>query len=201
MSTRLRGPARAYKADPDRLMTADDLLYRNPLPDARTELVEGRLLVRELAHLRHGDVTARLVYAMALHLESDRLSRGAPSPRGLLACNGVGFILRRRPDTVRAPDIAYLLEERLPSDVYCYPEMAPDLAVDVLSHADSAEYMTLKLEHWRTAGCRYAWVVDPQRRSFVAHDNGTVTTFAAGETFDGNALFPGLQLDIGALFD
>lgn len=201
MSTRSRHAAHASHADPDRLMTADDLCSRNPFPDSRTELVEGKLLVRELAYLRHGDVTARLVYAMALHLETDRRSRGAPSPRGLLACNGVGFILRRRPDTVRAPDIAYLLEERLPSDLNCYPEMAPDLAVDVLSHADSAKYMTLKLEHWRTAGCRHLWVVNPQRQSFTAHDDDVVTTLGADDTFDGAPLFRGLDLDVGTLFD
>ena len=201
MSTRSRGAAHMYHADPDRLMTADDLLYRNPLPDARTELVEGRLLVREPPKFRHGDVTARLLAAMAILLERDRLACGARRPRGRLVCNDTGFILRRGPDTVRAPDIAYVLEERVPADVDCYLEMGPDLVVEVLSPSDRAGYVKLKLEHWRSAGCRHVWIVNPRRRSFIAHDADVVTTLGADDVFDGEPLFPGLDLDLGALFD
>ena len=62
-------------------------------------------------------------------------------------------------------------------------------------------YMTLKLEHWRNAGCRHLWVVNPQRQSFTAHDDDLVTTLGADDTFDGGALFPELALQVGCLFD
>jgi len=41
-------------------MTAEELLHLN-LPNKRTELVRGRLIVREPAGYRHGDVAARLL--------------------------------------------------------------------------------------------------------------------------------------------
>ena len=50
-------------------MTAEELRYLS-LPDKRTELVRGRLVVREPAGSRHGAVANRLAYRLTAHVEA-----------------------------------------------------------------------------------------------------------------------------------
>src|SRR6266700_3826491 len=113
---------------PPPLMTADELLLTH-LPDKRTELVRGGLVVREPAGSRHGLVTMNLGAELAVYAK--RTAAG-----GVYAAES-GFKLASNPDTVRAPDIAFVSRERLPPpNTTGYPTLAPDLAVEVLSPGD-----------------------------------------------------------------
>ena|SRR5947209_1749978 len=97
-------------------MTAEDLL-RSGSPDKRLELVRGRLLVREPAGWRHGLVTMNLAIRLGQHIDLT----GA----GKLLAAETGFTLSRDPDTVRAPDIAFVRTERLPdSTITAFAELA-----------------------------------------------------------------------------
>ena len=87
------------------LMTADELLHSN-IPDKRTELIRGVLVVREPAGYNHGRVIAQLTGRLWSHVER--------SAAGQLLGAETGFTLFRDPDTVRAPDIAFVHRDRLP---------------------------------------------------------------------------------------
>src|SRR5437773_7749327 len=111
-----------------RLMTADELLLAH-VADKRTEFVRGVLVVREPAGSRHGLVTMNLGAELAVYAKQS----GAG---GVYAAES-GFKLASNPDTVRAPDIAFVTRERLPPPTTTgYPALAPDLAVEVLSPED-----------------------------------------------------------------
>src|SRR5204863_137465 len=76
-----------------------------------------------------------------------------------------GFTLSRGPDTVRAPDIAFVRRERLPDPIPVgFPDLAPDLVVEVLSPGERAGEILAKVADWLSAGTRLVWVVDPERR-------------------------------------
>src|SRR5260370_22510174 len=87
------------------LMTAEDLLETS-IPNKATELVRGRLIVREPPGSRHGKIAMNLAVRLANHVE--RLGAGQ------IFAAETGFTLFRAPDTVRAPDIGYVRRERLP---------------------------------------------------------------------------------------
>ena len=82
-----------------KLMTADELLML-PENGKRYELVEGVLNERALAGAVHG-LTA---------MEAGVLLYQFVYPRGLGAvfAPGTGFVLSTDPDTVRAPDVAFV---------------------------------------------------------------------------------------------
>ena len=81
----------------------------------------------------------------------------------------LGFILARDPDTVRAPDIAFVSAERLgPVIPVGYIEGAQDLAVEVLSPDDRMSEIQEKVREYLSAGARLVWVVDPQNRAVTA---------------------------------
>jgi Uma2 family endonuclease len=175
------------------LMTAEELLHLN-LPNKRTELVRGVLVVREPAGYTHGDVTVRITVAIANYVFAHQLGR--------VFAAETGFTLARNPDTVRAPDVAFIRTERLlDPPPLGFAELAPDLAVEVLSPDDRAGEVLAKVADWLKAGCRLVWVVDPQRVvARVYRADGGEAHLAAGDAFDGEDVLPGFTLQLEGIF-
>ncbi|HUL03986.1 MAG TPA: Uma2 family endonuclease [Gemmatimonadales bacterium] len=174
------------------LLTADQLLHLN-IPNKRTELVKGVLVVREPAGGRHGRVAMQISRLLANHVAAHRL--------GQVYAAETGFTLFRDPDTVRAPDVAFIRSDRLiEPEPIGFPELAPDLAVEVLSPGDRPGEVLAKAGDWLSAGTRLVWVVDPQRRlARVYRQDGTDTFVRADETLDGEDVVTGFSCSLGAV--
>jgi Uma2 family endonuclease len=174
------------------LMTAEELLYTS-IPNKRTELIRGRLVVREPPGGRHGNVTARLAVRLGQHVDLT----GA----GALFVGDTGFTLARNPDTVRGPDIAFVRNDRLPAHIpSSYLELAPDLAVEVLSHKDRPGETLVKVGDWLEAGARLVWVVDPERRTArVYRENGTESLLGDADDLDGEDVLPGFRCQVTSI--
>ena len=173
-------------------MTAEELLRLN-LPDKRTELVRGVLVVREPAGYRHGDVAMRLAAAIYTHVEAHGLGRVfAPE---------TGFTLARNPDTVRAPDVAFISTARLPDPPpRGFAELAPDLAVEVLSPDDRPGEVLAKVGNWLTAGARLVWVVDPVRvLARVYRADGSESMLEETDALRGDDVLPGFEYPLSAI--
>jgi Uma2 family endonuclease len=170
-------------------MTADELL-RTHVPDKRTELVRGLLIVREPAGSKHGLVTMNLGAELAVYAKQT----GA----GSVYAAETGFKLASNPDTVRAPDIAFVTRERLPPpSTTGYPALAPDLAVEVLSPGDRPGEVLAKVGDWLSAGTRLVWVVDPERRlARVYRHDGSETFVTAEGALDGEEVLPGFTCSL-----
>lgn len=167
-------------------MTAEELLHLN-LPNKRTELVRGRLIVREPAGYRHGDVAARLLVIVGGFVLERRLGR--------VFAAETGFTLARNPDTVRAPDVAFIRTERLlDPPPRGFAEIAPDLAAEVLSPDDRPGEVLAKVADWLKAGTRLVWVVDPIRQhARVYRTDGSQAHVSMGESLDGEDVLPGFS--------
>ncbi|MBI2614655.1 MAG: Uma2 family endonuclease [Gemmatimonadetes bacterium] len=174
-------------------LTADELLHVN-LPDQRTELVRGVLVVREKAGFRHGAVTMRLAKGIADHVDARGL--------GLVLAADTGFKLATDPDTVRAPDIAFIRRDRLPDpEPLGYLDHAPDLAVEVLSPGDCPGEVLTKVGDWLDAGTRLVWVVDPARRLVrVYRADGSQSVVAEHDVLDGEDVLPGFSCRLSAIW-
>lgn len=174
------------------LMTAEELLYTS-IPNKRTELSRGRLVVREPPGGRHGNVTARLAVRLGQHVDLT----GA----GALFVGDTGFTLARNPDTVRGPDIAFVRNDRLPAPIpSSYLELAPDLVVEVLSHNDRPGETLAKVGDWLEAGARLVWVVDPERRiARVYRENGTESLLGDADDLDGEDVLPGFRCQVTSI--
>ena len=174
-------------------ITAEELLRLN-LPNKRTELVRGVLVVREPAGYRHGEVAALLLVAIGSFVRDRGLGR-------VLAAE-TGFKLESNPDTVRAPDVAFVHRDRQPAQKRAYPPMAPDLSVEVLSPDDRAGEVLAKVGDWLNAGCRLVWVVDPVRRlARVYRADGTESHLAEGDSLDGEDVLPGFSCPLATVLE
>lgn len=182
-------------------MTAEQLVGYDA-PNSRVELVRGRLVVREPASFYHGALTLRIGVALTNHLERERVAQGWPTARGRLATADPGFTLSRGPDTVRAPDVAYLSRERFSGPLpHGFPELAPDLAVEVRSPTDRSGALVAKVADWLSAGTALVWVVDPPRQSVVVYRrDGSVDVLGASDMLSGETLLPGFSLSLRDVF-
>jgi Uma2 family endonuclease len=168
------------------LVTAEQLLDVS-IPGKRVELVRGALVVREPAGLRQGRVVAALSRRLMDHVEANDL--------GEVYAGDTGFTLARSPDTVRAPDIAFIRRDRVPDpEPSGYPDLAPDLAVEVLSPSNRPGEVLAKVADWLTSGTSLVWVIDPERRQArVYRQDGTEAVVVGGEALRGEDLLPGFS--------
>jgi len=131
----------------------------------RYELVEGVLRMMSAADGRHGRVAHSLALILGTHVRSRKL--------GLVYAAETGFLLAREPDTVRAPDVAFVARERAVGidDDQGFVTVVPDLVGEVVSPRDSFSDVEEKVLAWLTAGTRLVIVVDPKTRP-PASDRG-----------------------------
>src|SRR5206468_4287427 len=88
---------------------------------------------------------------------------------------------------------AFVRRERLPSSVPVgFPELAPDLVVEVLSPDDRPGETLAKVGDWLEAGARLVWVIDPQgRNARVYRADGSQTSVSEADHLEGALLRQG----------
>jgi Uma2 family endonuclease len=172
----------------ERLLTADDLM-RLPDDGYQYELEEGRLIRMPPAGPLASIIAFTIGRLVGNFVAQHRL--------GIVGGADFGMILARDPDTVRAPDVAFYRSERLPATGIpsTYWELAPDLAVEVLSPSDRRGKVLRKVSEYLDAGTPLVWVVDPQRRTAVVYrPEGEPTIVGADGVLDGEDVLPGFTL-------
>ena len=176
------------------LMTSSDLLA---LPDdgLRHELIEGEITNMTPAGPIHGKVAANLLVLIGSHIRAHDL--------GSVYAAETGFIIASDPDTVRAPDLAFVSKVR-ESEVNVprgFARGAPDLVAEVISPDDTYEELDLKVQQWLRAGTRLVWVVNPRSTSVAVHGPaGEVTLRGHGDMLDGGDVLPGFACRISEIF-
>lgn len=174
--------------------TAEDLPYLGP-EEGLSELVAGALVREPAPGEEHGWIAGTVFGHLFSFVREHRLGR--------LYAAETGFVLARDPDTVRAPDVAFVSAERLASTVRRGPyfEGAPDLAVEVLSPGNRPAAMAAKVGDFLAAGARAVWVVDPSRRSVTVHRPGRLPeTLSRADILDGGTAVPGFRLPVREIF-
>ena len=175
-------------------MTAEQLLE---LPDDgyRHELVQGELRTMAPAGGQHGHVAFAIGRLVGNHVYENKLGRCYAAE--------TGFVLRRDPDTVRAPDLAFVVSARLSSEPSSgFLDEVPDLVVEVVSPSDRASEVTEKALTWLDHGVRLVWVIDPRARLVTVHRPGDVIGLVRGENavLDGADVLPGFRVSLDELF-
>ena len=176
-----------------RPITADELLMMPKGYGKRYELIRGELIERPAS----GDAKAAVVAMAATVLGTFVFSRNY----GEVAAGDPGYLLEAHPDTVRAPDVAWIAPGRIPEGTTGYPNLAPDLIVEVKSHTDEYAALRRKAEMWLSFGTRQVWVADPDTTTITVYRPG-VDPVELGEddTIDGGDLLPDFTAPVWSLF-
>lgn len=178
------------------ITTAEDLLAAGDIGPC--ELVQGTLVMMSPAGFEHGVITQRIAAVLHAYVAARKL--------GVVTAAETGFLLARSPDTVRAADVAFVAERRVPRGrTIGFFEGAPDLAVEVLSPSDVRDHAArsramAKIADWLAAGCLEVWSVDPGSRTVTVHTSGGAVTLASEADSVVSTAVPGLTVRLGDLF-
>ena len=182
----------------DAALTADDLLRMGE--DAHGyELIEGRLLQMAATGGEHGLIASEIDMALRAYVKPRRL--------GLVTAAETGFLISQpgAPDTVLAPDVAFVQMARAPQrgspDRAGYWRLAPDLVVEVASPSQSRLELRTKAKEWRTAGVRLVWLIWPTSQQVeIWRLGGQTETRTVNDMLDGEDVTPGFSHPIADLF-
>jgi Uma2 family endonuclease len=176
------------------LLSAVDLL-RLPDDGLRHELVNGELRTMTPSGSEHSVITARLARVVDGHVSSRGL--------GLVFGAEAGFRISTHPDTVRAPDLAFVRAERIPESGIPkgYWPGAPDLAAEVVSPGDTSGEVEEKVSAWLDAGTVIVWVLDPDGRTVAVHEAGAgVRILSDTDVLAGGSVLLGFSCPVADLF-
>ena len=158
------------------------------------ELVDGTL-VEKVMGFNEGFLAAMLIRLLGTYL--DRHDRGIVV--------GADGMMRLTPGLVRIPDVSFIVWERFPdrkAPEVALPDLAPDLAVEVISKGNTRREMERKLRDYFAAGVLLVWFVLPKTRTvrvYTAPDR--FTTLGIDQVLDGGAVLPGFALPLRDLFE
>ena len=162
----------------------------------RLELIDGVPREKPGEGLRHGEVAVAVLTPLWQHVEATGLGRVYPSP--------TRFTLRRDPDTVVIPDLAFVRADHLPPEAerWGIARDAPDLVGEVISPDDRYADVMEKVDRYLGAGVPLVWlVVEPAVRAVIVHRLGEApATLREGDVLDGGEVVPGFRLPVAKNF-
>ena len=177
------------------LLTVEEALQLPDRDDCRYELDEGDLIEMTLPRMPHQIVVARINYAMEHWVRN--------SKAGMVLPSDTPFLLRRKPDVLRGPDVAYVTSDRFQSCVNREGMFvgAPDLAVEVASPSDRITALLKKVFQYLEGGSAEVWLVMPASKEVhVYTQTESPRILRVGEVLN-SPLLPGFSQSIQEIFE
>ena len=176
------------------LMTADELLQL-PSGRHRYELIDGELKAMSPAGHNHGRITMRIASPLAQFVWKNKL--------GEVFAAETGFKLTSNPDTVLAPDVAFVRESRIRElgGAKGYWPGPPDIAIEVVSPNDRKPEANTKIEQWLRFGAEEVWLVDCKHETVAIYrSTDDQVAFTNQEVLRSNELLPGFSIPLSDIF-
>ena len=174
------------------ITTAEQLFQAPDL--GRCELLRGELIMMSPAGSEHGMIVAEIAGILRDFVK--------PRTLGVVLGAETGFRVSSNPDTVLAPDVAFIQTDRIRGGLpRGYFPGAPDLAVEVLSPNDRAGEVLAKVQDWLSAGCTVVWVVDPKTQTVTVYGaDRRAMILTSADTLTGGELLPGFSSSVAGIF-
>ncbi len=176
------------------LMTADELLDMTD-DGQRHELVRGELRTMPPAGSEHALINTKVAIAFGQFVDANSL--------GVVLSGDPGFKISSNPDTVRAPDVAFVRKERVPESGVpreFWPG-APDLAIEIISPSDRYTEVVEKANDWLDAGTRMVILIDPRTRTVTVYSSlREATQLTESGVLTCGDVVPGFEYPVAELF-
>ncbi len=175
--------------------TVGDVVRLLNLYKRKFELVDGTL-VEKIMGAKESFVALELVFALK-QWNAEQGNVGM-----VLGADGPVKLMDK---LVRMPDVSFTNWDRVPDRRVPdepVPELAPDLAVEILSEGNTREEMDRKLKEYFLSEVALVWFIDPRKstaRIFTSPDD--VTELSETDTLDGGDVLPGFKVEVGQLFE
>ncbi len=172
--------------------TEKDVIEVERRENRSCELVDGTLVEKALG-AKESDVAWQLGYLLGKYLDQHDLGIGL-APDGMM---------RIAPGLVRIPDLSFVSWDKLPGRMLPeepIPDLAPDLAVVILSEGNTPAEMKRKVGEYFDAGVRLVWLIDPKKRAAriytAPHRSAAIRE---DQSLDGGDVLPGFTVSLPEL--
>ena len=173
------------------LITGDELLTMGDIGPC--ELIDGRIVSMSPTGDEHAVIESNLVHELKLFVRQHK--------RGLVRSGEVGIYIRRWPDRIRAADVAFVSTDRLAKPVKGFLEVAPELAVEIMSPTDRWVDIRGKLDDYFSIGVERVWIVEPERRTVLVYRSTTdFNELDEEDILRGEGILHGFELPVSELF-
>jgi Uma2 family endonuclease len=173
--------------------TEDDVLRIEAQENRLCELVDGTLVEKAMG-AKESYLAWLLGGLLKIYLGQNDVGIG-------LTADGM---MRIAPGLVRIPDLSFISWDKLPGHTLPeepIPDLAPDLAVEILSEGNTAAEMRRKVREYFDAGVRLVWLIDPKKREARAFTTPhRMVLVRANQSLDGSDVLPGFSVSLAELF-
>ena len=160
-------------------------------PDWKMELVNGEIILMSPSGYESDEVATRLSAKLFNWVDERRLGRVTGSSAGFVLPNS---------DT-RAPDVSFVLAERLRRSPRSFAELAPDLMVEVKSPTDSLKKLETKILSFLALGTRVGILINPEDQTVKVYRSGQDSILLQdGELLTIPELLPGWEVNVSDLW-
>jgi Uma2 family endonuclease len=167
------------------------------LPETKPALewVNGRALQKVSPKRKHA--LAQTKFAIALDMWACSARAGMVGTEWRFQIAPPGEV--RRP---LVPDVAFLSYARMPYAAQLeteVPDIAPDVAVEILSPGDRPADVAEKVRVYLAAGSELVVLVEPDSQILTIHERSSTRSLGANDVFE-HAALPGLRFPVVDLF-
>ncbi len=176
------------------LLTAEDLWALSD-DGHRYHLIRGELHRMAPAGGEHASVEMTIGALLWTYARSRKL--------GTVFGSDAGFVLTRAPDTLLSPDVAFVRADRLPPKErqIGFLELAPDLAVEVISPSERPGDVAEKVRIYLAAGVQMVLVVEPRPKTITVHTQGQAPrVLHEGDDLGGGDVLTGFNVPVAEVF-
>lgn len=173
-----------------------DLMHLPEYVDRVVELVEGVIVDMPLPNPVHAAILVKLSSRITVFADERNI--------GETLAGDVPFVLKRSPhgrDTLRGVDIAFITRERMPKPMPNRPfEIAPDLAIEIVSPSNKAIDIENKTQQLLEAGTKLIWIVYPDLQSISVRTQDGANSLKESDNLSGGDVLPGLEIQVAEIF-
>lgn len=162
--------------------------------DRRLQRIDGEM-VEVVSNNKASEIAGNIIIFVGGFVKPRKLGR-VTVPDGGYTIAGEQYI----------PDCAFVSYARQPhTNTEAYPEIAPDLVVEVISPGnlgsqDERDKLTHKVANYLSVGCE-VWLVYPDDEKLEQYLPGqSVHTYRNGDTLNGRGVLEGFTLEISAIW-
>lgn len=138
----------------------------------------------------HGVIVGNLLTEIRNYLKTN--------PIGLISDNANFRLWPEHDQHSRAPDISFILKERLPENLFRFLPLAPDLAIEILSSGDSFLRVMTKVDEYLSRGTKLVWVVIASTREVLVCS--AESKYIVRDKLTARELLPGFELAVPEIF-
>jgi Uma2 family endonuclease len=157
-----------------------------------------------IATLEHSTICHKLAFKLGLFIEGKDLGRVFESSAEYRFLTE--FVdqepSKRNRRTAKMPDVSFVKKENLPTRLRSYPNIVPDLVVEVESPGDDPYQTEAKVRLYLEAGVSLVWLVRPYSRTVEVHrKNEKPRLLTEDEELEGDPVLSGLRIKLSDVFD